>query len=397
MTRTPPPRTRPRRCESGSLLLEATTGVALLAVLTASLATFHGSALAADVRASARLEALRTAERALEEQQAGLGHMGDGPHVVVVRSPIDGDPCAPFELAGFASLGVRVPVVADGAATGETIVLTSVGPSALAGTGVLVRLRDAPMPEVAAVATMDAVPGASDVPGAPAGVGVSAVPGCIAAVALDGGRHELRIEDGPEPALVDRLHRPAEDAPLPVSSTGGLVRRTWDLADAAQVTVHAHAAGARLPDRVDPGVLGWLVRGDDLRVVTPLGSSRAVHPGTVTVVVSACANPEAPAASARLTVTPGGTATTQVTLATLVVRNVAAHPTATLQLVRLTGCQDGTGLRPAISWDGGLAEGMRVALPHGEWEARLQTASGTRITGPVLVRAGGAETELVLP
>jgi hypothetical protein len=40
---------------------------------------------------------------------------------------------------------------------------------------------------------------------------------------------------------------------------------------------------------------------------------------------------------------------------------------------------------------------MRVALPHGEWEARLQTASGSPLTFPVLFHAGEPDLVATFP
>jgi hypothetical protein len=391
---------RIERSDSGSVLLEAVTGVSLLTVLATSLATFHSVALATDVRAQARLQALSAAEQALEGQLAGIVTPDDGHDIAIVRLPIDGDPCAHHELAGLGRLRVRVPVIASGSVVEETIEVAGVHlASAPITTGVLVRLTGEGHLGAPAIATLDVGPdGTGGVSGeiGPTIAGDTSPSGCVAVMSLSDGRHELKIDDGAGPQLVDRLHRAAADAPLPVSTLGGVVRRSWDVRAAALLTVHADASGARLPDTVGAGSLAWLVREDDVRVATPLGSARFVHSGSITVVVSACVNAEAPA-TARTIVVTGDAATVHVPLATVVVRNVAAHPDATLHLVRTTGCGDGAVFRPTLDWNGGLHEGMRIALPHGEWEARLQTTSGSRITGTVLVRTDGSDAEVVLP
>jgi hypothetical protein len=40
---------------------------------------------------------------------------------------------------------------------------------------------------------------------------------------------------------------------------------------------------------------------------------------------------------------------------------------------------------------------MRIALPHGEWEGRVQTAAGARITAPVRFAASDVEATVSFP
>jgi len=205
---------------------------------------------------------------------------------------------------------------------------------------------------------------------------------------------ELRPLDGT--VLVGPTHLPhAAEAPLwPV--TGPMTLRLTDLAPAARVRVSADTGGARPPDEVGSGALRWLVRGDDARVATDLGVERTLHPGPTTIVVSACEHPEAQGSTAHLLTVPDGVQDVSVPLATLRIEGIAGWTGASLAAIRTTGCADGASLRPALAWNGGLAEGMRVALPHGEWEVRLETPDGSRLTAPIAVLAGGSDTAVDL-
>jgi hypothetical protein len=404
---TAPTRSGPRvpgPADAGSVLLESLTGLGLLAVLTVSLATFHASSVPAVALAGARVEALRDADRAIEVRMTALAGGDDDAsadhdavEVDVVRLTIPGDACAEHEAGQLTAVRVRAPVMPAGRSPGEHVALPAslaapgAGGAAAGSAAVLVVL-----PTAAATGSVTIAPMADPATSPVATTSSPTGPTCLAAPVHAAGSYELRVHDGP-PTLVDRLHRSVAAAPLPVATLGGTLRRDWDIVTAAVLTVEADVSGARPPDRVEPGALAWLVRGDDARVAAPLGGARPVRPGVVTVVVSACTNPESPASTQTVDVVAGSEGSVRVPLATVTVRNVGAHPDATLWLVRSTGCRDGSGLLPSLAWDGGLTEGMRIALPHGGWEAQLRTAAGTRISGPVLVAADGTAVEVVMP
>jgi len=218
---------------------------------------------------------------------------------------------------------------------------------------------------------------------------------CIPLETIAPGRHRVSVVADGDQRLIDRAHRIDDELIRTFSVLEGPARVQWDLERAAAVTVDVDAVGARLPDRSSAGGLAWLVRGDEYREARAIGESRHLHPGQQTLVVSACRNPEAPASMASVVIEAGGELHQSIALATVIVENVAAWPDLTLALVRTTACADGAD-RPSLRWDAGLHDGMRIALPHGQWEARLETSSGSGFSSPVLVSAGSGPTTVAL-
>jgi hypothetical protein len=222
--------------------------------------------------------------------------------------------------------------------------------------------------------------------------------GCVELPALPPGNHQLRASGSPSAAvLVDQFHRSAEAAETTISVLERPVAVHWPLSVAGWMTVQADAGGARPPDAVSSGEWGWMIRGDQQRLQLPIGAARAVHPGNITVVISACRNPEAFGSSVAVAVEAEGLVEVAVPLAQVVMNGLSGKQDAVLLATRMDGCADGTGTRPTLRWNGGLSEGMRVALPHGRWEVRLETATGTLLAGSFLALAGEPGASVAFP
>jgi hypothetical protein len=146
---------------------------------------------------------------------------------------------------------------------------------------------------------------------------------------------------------------------------------------------------------VSTGALQWLVRGDDARTVTALGAARPLHPGPATVVVSVCSNPDALASSASVEVAPGDLQHVLVPLATVTLDGIGTRSGSTIIATRRGVCGDGSIQQPRIAWQQNLQDGMRIALPHGEWDAYVHPVVGARRT--VVIRAGETEGTVTLP
>ena len=380
----------------GSVLLEVVVGIALLAAFSASLVGFHAAALDADARAQARLAATLDVRERLQ--------------VAATSDPAD-EATDDHDEADQSLVVRKVSFGFDDMRCGRRWTIIGLEASA-AGSGIV--LSGLPSPQSLTSLPLDRLvtggvvtigpPGATgDAPGGlmlgSDGATAHSVPlagGCATLGPLSPGRHVLTVADV-DVALLDTTHRPAAQAPLPLHVLDAPVRRGWDVVPAAELGVTVDLAGARAPDVVSSGVLRWGVRGDDVRDLRDLGERRAVRPGTVVTIVTACLDPEAPASTAAVDVVSGSSADVTVPLATITVLGVSSWPDDTLLLARTTACADGTGLRPTLRWDGGLHDGMRIALPHGEWEGRVQTAAGARITAPVRFPASDVESTVSLP
>lgn len=380
----------------GSILLEVVVGIGLLTALSATLIGFHAAALDADALAQARRAATFDV---LERLQVAAG---SDPVGEATGNPDEDD----------RGLVVRtVPVEFEDVRCGRSTMLTGLEVSSV-GSGValsgLPSLRARTSLPLDRLVTGGVVtigpPGAThDAPGGlmlgSDGATARPVPlagGCATLGSLSPGRHVLTVADGDVP-LIDTTHRPAAQAPLSLHVLDAPARRGWDVMPAAELGVTVDLAGARAPDAVSSGVLRWGVRGDDVRDLRDLGERRAVRPGPVVAIVTACLDPEASASTAAVDVVGGSSVDVTVPLATITVLDVSNWPDDTLLLARTTACADGTGLRPTLRWDGGLHDGMRIALPHGEWEGRVQTAAGARITAPVRFPASDVESTVSLP
>ncbi len=378
----------------GSLLVEALIGIALLGAAIAAAAQLLVGVAEAGQRASGLVDAVRLGERALELSVIGSlvpEELDTGSSVAVEMEERSGSSALVCSGDIADVLGEVVVRARDaGRVVSRQVDLVAVHRSlAAAEDGGQVRLR----------LTSDVVP---------AGTGTSVRIGTVtstveqvdgaACAALDGvahGTYDVIIEGAV--ALVDPTHVPIESRPQRITVTGSRTERDLDVAPAGILRIDVGTDGARQPDVVASGGLRWFVRGDDMRTATALGGARAVHPGPVTAVVSACLDPEAFASSATFQVVGDAEVVGTVPLATVTFEGVAGRTDASVLAIRTTGCADGSGLRPSLRWDGGLADGMRVALPHGEWEARLQTAAGSPLTFPVLFHAGEPDLVATFP
>lgn len=376
----------------GSVLIESIVGIGILALVITMVGSGHQAALRAHEHLSTRSEAIRTVEAHLE-WAAASPIAGDVPEVLSDLTPPSVHRDDPEDRAACAATpwgadgGLRVGIAYDTPADHASAELEGRGPRS--GERILrVRLRDP-----ALVRGMDV---AVSVDGAGATEVRSDGSGCFELVGLPPGTHRIGLTaDGT--TLVDRTHVLLDERPFTIDLLEQDVAVTLDAAPAALVTVVAVADGARTPDAVGPGVLGWSVRDDDARVVSALGAERAIHPGRVTVVVSACANPAAHGSQRTYELAPGERSERSVPLAVVAVDGVAGRSDATLEVLRSESCADGTGWRPSLRWIGGLRDGMRIALPAGGWEGRLLSATGTPLTPMVTIEAGGTERRVRLP
>lgn len=376
--------------EVGSLVVEAAVGLALLAVITAAIATVTPAVLDARERASAHHDLLRVGEGVLEQVRAGSEPtVGDGPvEVVIVHAAPLAAACSANPAAPARGIDVHL------------VDTTRPGSRALT-------LRGSQSPRVAASET---TPGRTEVrihgaPGvasqllATAGEEVALLldgtaAGCLVLPSAAPGRYEV-VPSDPDSPLISPTHLLLGEHPLRITVDARSVDRDLHVAPAAQLTVHADPVDGRVPDIVSTGTLRWTVRGDDARVAMDLGAARAVHPGDVTVVVSACRNAETTGSSARLNVEPGEVRIATVPLATVTLTNIGSRANWTLNASRFTECIDGSTRRPSLAWSGALQDGMRIALPRGLWQLWL-TTPGMPASPRMLVPAGEPDLVVVM-
>jgi hypothetical protein len=401
---------RPIEGSGGSVLLEAVSGIGILVVMTAAVLGFHSAALDAHGRAAMSIEAVGLARALLE------GHDLDGGAVDLgLPNPIE--PASNGESALANELERSTSNIVDAGCDGRDfddvrIVRVTVGAMTMEGMRPLVSLERAGWAADAAPDPLDRAHSGRLIldPGLAPGVDIAATSmttgttwqgvaplaaGCVEIGPLGPGRHAIRVVDDAGQRLIDRSHRTASAAVRSVGVLDEPWRIAWDLRPAARLTVHIDPDGARLPDSVGSGGLAWSIRGDDHRGYAEGGATREVHPGEVTIVVSACRNPDAYASSRTTVVAAGAEHHLTVELATVTLNNVSSWPGATLRVVRTTACVDGAQ-RPSMEWNGSLSDGMRIALPRGEWEGQLRTTEGLPITSPVLFWSGPEGTEVRL-
>ena len=385
---------RPGR-EDGALLIEAVMGIGLLLVMTAAVAVIGRAAGDAQARVEAQIAAVDLAGEVLEvgADAATSDAVGDveplGVQVVATSDgPVahgcwspdagEGDAVAvrvvATERAGSAPvlLPGRLPTTNDGPGPGGTTVRIHV-PSSVAPAVDAIALRRADGALVPAVLVGD---------------------GCWRA-AVEPGDHRIVATATPGVTLVDATHVPHAIRPPRLSVAGRPLVTRLALRPAATLTVTLDADGARLPDDAGAGLV-WTIVGDDRLNPTAPAVARPVHPGRVSATVSTCRNAAAPGSTVRVDLAPGEVVSVAVPLATLEVEGVGAAGDEVLAAYSTSGCDDGSTRRPVLRWEGALADGMRVALPHGMWQFRLETATGSRLTSPVTVRAGGVDRTVAL-
>lgn len=377
--------------EEGSALIEAVVGLSLLAVVVAAASSLHRAAVDTSARAEQRSTSNRAAELHLErsfvldpdvddrvsgtwdEGAITVARVDGGARGVCMATPLDSQPRTDVIVRGEAGDVPDVVLRGRGRASSES--------------GLRVRLPSAPLPpslEVV-ITSGDGMEWTAESDGS----------GCFEFRGVPSGSYVIDLRsDGPP--LVDRTHVPLDERPHPVTLLDADVALALDVAPAALLRVSADVDGARPPDVVHPGTLGWSVRDDDRRRVTALGSTRPVHPGQVDVVVSACANPDAVGSRATIGLAPGEEADLSIRLVVLVVDGIGTDHDAVLDLVLVDACADGSGVRPSLRWVGGLDDGMRIALPAGVWAGRLVSATGAGLTGAVRIEASSSDARVVL-
>jgi hypothetical protein len=372
--------------EAGSLVVEAAVGIGLLAMITASLATVVPAVLDAHDRAAAHHEVLRIGEDALEHIGAGIRREGtDGDvEVVIVRGTQADGTCSASGPAGASSSIVRL---VDTGRSGSREVLLRGAEKTRAIPGVPTAIRVHRPPNV--IAQLTAMSGGQEVTLVDGEAG-----GCALLSVAAPGRYELGVENPASP-LIGPTHLLLRDHPVSITFDGRSVDRDLRIDAAAHLTVGIDPSGARIPDVVSTGGLLWTVRGDDARVATPLGVGRPVHPGAVTVVVSACRSAESIGSPLRLVVGAGEVRDAVVPLATVTLTGIGTRTGWTLNASRLTECTDGSTRRPSLAWSGGLHDGMRIALPRGLWQLSL-TTPGMPESPRLLVPVGDPDLVVVM-
>lgn len=371
--------------QSGSVLVEAIVAIGMLAVLVAASVTNHRTTTETVRRAEELVADLRGSERDLE----GVGPIEDGTVTLTV-----GEAPAPCMATPLGEGTHRRVVVRRDEASGDpsAILVRPLGPSVgpdpasdVAEGMLRIHLGDTtgvPAPEV-------------ELRGPPGIVPVIAGPsGCFEAMGLTPGPYEVVVRSAGVP-WVDPTHVPLEARPAVIT-----VRRTHvdvriDAAPPVELTVLADPGGGRQPDDVRPGSLGWLLEGDDARVVTAFGGSRAVHPGRLSIVASACANPDAIGSRAMVEVA-GHESSVVVPLATATVLGIRDRTDVVLELLRAHGCADGSVARPSLRWTG-PSDGMRIAFPAGVWDARLLSPDGVPVTTATRVTTAPGDTLVSIP
>ena len=374
--------------ESGALLVEALVGLGLLTMTTMAIGVVHRVTDEAQARIAERRAAIGVAQEVLETG-GSVPPSADG--TVSARLDVAVDATATTTVAtgcgsqlgaGPGQLRVRV----DGperAGAAPTILPGTRGPTA-PSTSPTVPVHVRMPAAVAATVIHVALVG-------PAGVAVPALQvgeRCWRADVPPGTHHVLATA-AEGTTLIDPTHVPHQVRPPRLTVTGGTVTTAVDVRAAASLTVDVATGGARLPDEAGAGLV-WTVRGDDRREPTELGAARDVHPGVVAVTVSTCRNADAPGSTGTATVDPGTSATITAALATVEIDGVGLRTSETLAAYSLQGCGDGSTRRPVLRWHGGLYDGLRIALPHGMWQLRLETPDGARLTSPVTVAADGS-------
>jgi hypothetical protein len=405
----------------GSVLVEAIVGVALLALLTTSLMGFNLSLTSAQriseltivgVRlANAHVEsATRAADPAeLHRQSAEHPALSSVLSVQMRPVPVDGG-CLPAGATEVRSQVATVRSEADAEAPLLRLLATRFEPPSgrralpdgtVAHSSVLVGGSSLAGVEITVTAVgSDGVDdgGAGAERSEPQSSAAIDADGCLRLPPLLPGRHVLVPSgqpDGPQP--IDAAHRTGSALAYDVSVLEVPFAGSWALALSSAVTVRAELDGARPPDRVRSGALRWMVRGDDARVMTDLGEPRALHPGPVVVVVSACLNPEAHGSEASAVVPETGALEVDVPLATVVLQGLAGREDHAITAMATATCADGTGLLSLLRWERALHDGMRIALPHGEWQLTVRAMTGGPSTFPINVLADGSGQELTFP
>lgn len=393
----------PVQNEEGSLLTEALVGLGMLGLVIASVATLVPAALDAEVRASAHRAALMVGDALLEAELAGvpptavpLAALPD-PVRVVARVAHADEPYASHDVGCDAQQAPGPPhttvrVDHGGRTDGRELVLSAgpriATPSAEPSAALVLRTRDHSWAPHDALVLL----GPDGEPLTSEGLGS----GCATYGGIPPGTSWVTSAEG-APLLIDRLHVPLEQRPIPVSLDRREQDRVIDVAPAGRLRVVVDDGGARRPDHIVSGTLRWFVRGDDSNAGTSLGDARPVYPGVTTVVIPPCADANTIGSSGTVVVGAGKEVTLVVSLAVVTVEGIGDRSDTWLQLQRTAGCADGTALRPVLRFEGALHDGMRIALPRGEWDAWLRRPDAGVLTGSVRLVAVGSDGVVRIP
>jgi len=394
---------------AGSALVEALVGIGMLMVITSSLHTFGLARLAAEEASEIRIIALGLAQEHLEGEVLAAGPMrttrtSSGP--LVMTSTLD---AWTEEVSSDRPCGASGPVRVGG----PVVAVTRDGEQGDVESAPVLRLFGTRIEELRQreVAVAESVKGSSirvdgtahawsDVVGEhfevrPLGGGsgevmlvTADVGGCLHLPPLTPGRYVVRPSPTTEGGLIDTSHRTGSALRLDLSVLDRPVTVSWQLAQPVQVTVKMVAPGARPPDLTNTGPLQWMVRGDEGRARTELGVARPLHPGPAVIVISPCHNPEAFGSSVSVQIPHTGPHEVDVPLATVTLDGLAGRTDHAITAERTTGCGDASTTLARVRWERGLHDGMRIALPHGEWRVTLETLQGADPTDPIIIHAG---------
>lgn len=397
--------TDPGTDHAGSLLLEAAAAMTMIGLFTAAGAVVLPAALEAQARATSHRAALMFGDSLHEATAVGLPRsIVPAPAAFGLTGPHAGhEDAAAAVVSADRSCGPAAPraepimlvrTFHGGRSQGRPVVLAS-GPrvGSVRDEGPIAGDRRITLRATTGAMTASLV--LVDTDGEPREPGLSDS-GCVVFDGVADGTSWLSDLSG-DPALVDSLHVPIVDRPVPITTTGGAYARTVDVQEAAWLRVDIDDRGARRPDHVEGGALRWLVRGDDANLASELGAARHVSPGRVTAVVAPCPDSTATGSTASIDLGPGEHASLEIDMVMVTVENLRGHVDAWLQVQRARGCADGVPRLPALRFEGDLHEGMRIALPRGEWDVWLRNPGGNRITLSVPLLASGSDAVVRLP
>ena len=387
------------------MLVEALVGIGMLVVITTSLLTFSRSWLAASEASQARNTGLVLAAAHLAGEVLAVEaveHTRTSGGQVALTSTVTGR----TSMQGFVSgCGVSDP----GASSGPVVTVT--GPSAAQQPVLRMFATRVEAPRLRIMERAKAIPSGSLLiegsgvhdrdflidTGDQQSLATTDGSGCLRLPMLPPGHHVLRPSDsGESPDLIDESHRTGAALRLERSALDRPNVGSWALSEPARVRVDIDPLGARPPDIVLPDGLRWSVRGDDGRIATDLGTTRPLHPGPTTLVVSACANPEAFGSTMSVDASAGQEVDVVFPLAFVTLDGLAGRADEAITAERVVGCADGSGRIPVLRWERGLIDGLRIALPHGAWFVSVQGIDATP-RNPVVVHAGEPDARVSVP
>jgi hypothetical protein len=403
---------------SGSLVVEALVGIALLGTIAASAQLVQVAAHDARARSLERMVATWEMRSELEqwgpvrgqgsEELTGDGSLhrsvAFGPVVIAVErtSTLVGDLWLSDEcsepVAEHTARAIRMSVQADreGGPAASMVSLRRI--RGLGGTGVgegqqgaavlLIEILDSSQQPWADAWVTTASQG--DDAGPSSLVDRTGSTGCVVHRQMPAGPQDVLVD---LPEHLDRLHRPLEQARGVPLAPGAVTRLRIVSEPAATLAVRAVAeGGAVLPDLVEGGDLGWTVAADGVLPFAPLSSALRLHPGHHDVVVSVCARATSIGAWSSVVLEPAtqvehDVVLPSVTLPEIVVPSEGVRITAQ----RDTDCPGSAGVRPVLVWN--IASGSPesdlhapvIALPDGPWVVHIRTSGGTNLLGPLRI------------